>query len=60
MVSEAIPYLYPNTKDIFLRTKVRDILFDGLTIHCSAPEVGKDIKLRFLNSDASQILFVVQ
>lgn len=41
MVTEAIPYLYPDAKDIFIRPKVRDILFDGITIHCEDPEVGK-------------------
>lgn len=45
MVTEAIPYLYPDTTDIFLRTTVREILFDGLVIHCSDPEVGKHLSL---------------
>lgn len=41
MVTEAIPFLYPDAKDIFMRTRVRDILFDGIIIHCDDPEVGK-------------------
>lgn len=39
MVNEAVPYLYPGAKDIFMTAKVRDILFDGILIHCTDPAV---------------------
>ncbi|XP_017778532.1 PREDICTED: sensory neuron membrane protein 2-like [Nicrophorus vespilloides] len=38
-ISEAIPYLFPGTKDIFLTAKVKDILFDGIRLYCQDDEV---------------------
>lgn len=38
-VSQAIPYLYPGTTDIFMRATVQDVLFGGITIHCTHEEV---------------------
>lgn len=40
LINEAIPYMYPGTKDVFLRVKVKDILFNGIPIYCRDPEVG--------------------
>ncbi|KAK9747077.1 CD36 family [Popillia japonica] len=40
IVYEALPYIYPNIIDIFLRVKVKDILFEGVTLYCSAPEIS--------------------
>ncbi|KAI4463001.1 scavenger receptor class b type-1 sr-b1 [Holotrichia oblita] len=39
-VYDALPYIYPNITDIFLRVKVKDILFEGVTLYCSAPEIS--------------------
>lgn len=38
MASAAAKHLFPNLKDIFLRTKVKDFLFDGILIDCSSDE----------------------
>lgn len=38
IVAKAIPFLFPGTKDIFSRVKVRDLLFDGILIDCSSSE----------------------
>lgn len=38
MVENAAPYLFPGLKNIFLKTKVKDLLFDGVLIDCSAEE----------------------
>lgn len=35
MLNEALPYLFPNTS-IYLKAKVRDILFDGVLINCTS------------------------
>ena len=40
MVSDAVPFLYPEAKDIFLTAKVGDILFHGIKINCQDEEVG--------------------
>ncbi|GJQ65592.1 hypothetical protein Trydic_g7690 [Trypoxylus dichotomus] len=39
LVYSALPYLYPGISDVFLRAKVKDILFNGITLYCSAPEI---------------------
>ncbi|XP_014253859.1 sensory neuron membrane protein 2-like [Cimex lectularius] len=35
LVNEAIPLLFPNSTDMFIRATVREILFDGVMIQCN-------------------------
>lgn len=35
---EAIPYLFPGLKNVFLTNTVQAILFDGVTMDCSSDE----------------------
>ncbi|KRT85521.1 hypothetical protein AMK59_2279, partial [Oryctes borbonicus] len=39
MISNALPFLYPGITDLFLRVKVKDLLFNGVTLYCNAPEI---------------------
>lgn len=39
-ISEAVPFLFPGIKDVFIKVKVKDLLFNGILLDCSAPDVG--------------------
>ncbi|XP_022913408.2 sensory neuron membrane protein 2-like [Onthophagus taurus] len=39
MVKDAYPFIYPDSKDVFLRTTIGELLFGGITLFCSAPEI---------------------
>ncbi|KAF2901382.1 hypothetical protein ILUMI_04802 [Ignelater luminosus] len=39
-INDAVPYLYKGIKDVFLRTSIKDILFDGILITCHDPEIA--------------------
>lgn len=41
LLDDAFPLLYPGIKDVFTRDTVRNILFDGILLHCTEEEVGE-------------------
>lgn len=41
LINDALPHLFPGIRDAFLRTKVKDILFDGVRISCKDSAVGE-------------------
>ena len=38
LVNKALPHIYSTQKDIFLRTKAKDLLFDGNLINCTSKD----------------------
>ncbi|CAA9999346.1 unnamed protein product, partial [Nesidiocoris tenuis] len=34
-LNNAIPFLFPDIKDIFMKATVRDLLWDGVVMHCN-------------------------
>ncbi|EFA02895.2 Sensory neuron membrane protein 1-like Protein [Tribolium castaneum] len=40
IVNDALPFLYPGIKNIFVTNTVRNILFDGVTMSCGSDEVA--------------------
>lgn len=41
LINDALPHLFPEIKDAFLRAKVKDILFDGVRVSCKDAAVCK-------------------
>lgn len=48
MVTQAVPYIWPEAKDMFMTVNVRELLFGGITLHCSAEEISNILSLIFM------------
>lgn len=42
LLNDALPFLYPGIKNIFVTNSVRNILFDGVRMSCESEEVCKN------------------